>query len=351
MKKLLNANIVLITADEEIIKEFQKILGAIKGIEITVSSNSEESITEIIEMNPEVILLDLQMSGIDDFELTEYLENIPGLPPVIMFTKKFDKLAYNIHQPLAADFLQWPVFPAELIARVKTQIGFKRMRDELNMANALLNDREMHMHHLEKRDQTEIGKITLALLSSLESGSHDINPDVRNHIHRVCKYSGLLAERYGCTPEFVRKIKLYAAFHDVGIAGIDPRILLKPAPLTPNEFKLMQEHVMIGYKMLASESVGSMACNIALYHHEKWNGKGYIHQKAGYDIPLEARIVALADVYDALSFQRVYKDAFSEDRTKELIFNAKGTHFEPKLVNLLYQDIDEFMEMKQQISR
>ena len=125
----------------------------------------------------------------------------------------------------------------------------------------------------------------------------------------------MIAEKFGCDREFVQKIKLYASLHDVGKVGIPDSLLKKPGKYTPEEFIAMQEHVRIGYQILSTTEMDEMAGNIAFYHHEKWDGSGYVSKLSGEDIPLEARIVALADVYDALMSKRVYKDEFLEDKT------------------------------------
>ncbi len=121
---------------------------------------------------------------------------------------------------------------------------------------------------------------------------------------------------------------MYASLHDVGKVGLPDSLLKKPGKYTPEEFIAMQEHVVIGGRMLESDEIDPMARNVALYHHEKWNSSGYVHQLAGEAIPLEARIVTIADVYDALTSKRVYKEAFTDEKADRIIREESGKHFD-----------------------
>ena len=141
-----------------------------------------------------------------------------------------------------------------------------------------------------------------------------------------------IAEKAGCDEEFIKNIRMYAPLHDIGKVGVGKEILLKPASLSPEEFEQIKAHVVIGHQIINSEAIDSIAKNIVLYHHEKWAGSGYVNALQGKDIPLEARIVSLADVFDALVNKRVYKPAFSLEKALEIIESERGKSFDPHLV-------------------
>ncbi len=188
------------------------------------------------------------------------------------------------------------------------------------------------------------------MVTALETANLANDDDTGKHVMRVGEYAQLLAEEYGCDNDYCRRIRLYAPLHDVGKVSIPDYILKKPGKYTPEEFERMKEHVAIGGKMLSYKGIDPMAHNIALYHHEKWDGSGYLGKLSGEKIPLEARITGLADVYDALTKKRVYKPAFTENETDEIIQINKGSHFDPKLVDIFFTSKDKILEIKKTFS-
>lgn len=184
--------------------------------------------------------------------------------------------------------------------------------------------------------------ITKALVESFEAANELNDEDTGNHILRVNLYSKFLAEKLKCHKKFIDEIGEYASLHDIGKIGIPDSILKKPGKLSPYEFEEMKKHVLLGKKLVDKMQLGVIAQNIALYHHEKWNGKGYCYGLKENEIPLEARIVALADVYDALRQKRVYKDGFSHEEAVEIIKKESGQHFDPTLVDIFLKFNEEF---------
>ncbi len=180
----------------------------------------------------------------------------------------------------------------------------------------------------------KLKKITFGLVETLESANTYNDEDTGDHVKRINSYSTLLAEKLKMSNTFINEIGTYASLHDIGKIGISDLILKKPGKLTHEEFEEMKKHSEIGYKMIKNLGVGAIATNIIRYHHEKWDGTGYPKQLAGKDIPLEARIVALADVYDALRQERVYKKAFDHEKAVEIISSLSGKHFDPQLVEI-----------------
>lgn len=188
---------------------------------------------------------------------------------------------------------------------------------------------------------TKIESMTLAMVSALESTNFFFDEDTGNHIRRISSISGFIARKAGFNETFVKMIKLYAPLHDIGKVGISKEILLKPARLDPKEFEQVKEHVRIGHRIIDDESIDPMAKNIVLYHHEKWNGGGYLEDLSGDRIPVEARIVSIADVYDALTSPRVYKPAIGREESIEIIREERGKSFDPELLDAFLSGMDK----------
>lgn len=192
---------------------------------------------------------------------------------------------------------------------------------------------------VEKRKYEDL---MLSLVSSLEAVNQFNDLETGNHIKRLNLYSELLANKLGCSKKFYEEIGRVASLHDVGKIGIDRSILKKPGKLTEEEFKVIKEHPEIGYEIIKKSGVSIMAENIARYHHEKWNGSGYPCGLKGLEIPLEARIVSVVDVYDALRQKRVYKDGFTHEKAIEIIKNESGKSFDPNIVKIFLENEFKF---------
>lgn len=172
------------------------------------------------------------------------------------------------------------------------------------------------------------------------------------HIRRIALYAAALAEELGWSTQRVDDIRLAAPMHDVGKIGIPDSILLKPGKLDPDEITIMRKHVLIGAKMLEGTDIPllDMAHEIALHHHERWDGRGYPHGLKGEDIPESARIVSIVDVYDALSSRRVYKAAFSEEDTLRMMHEEKGKHFDPAIFDAFMRIFTTILKIKIELS-
>jgi putative two-component system response regulator len=165
-----------------------------------------------------------------------------------------------------------------------------------------------------------------------------------SHIQRMSKYCALLAEKLGLDSRTAENIRLTAPMHDIGKIGIPDAILLKKGRLSNAEFEVIKTHTIIGAKILADSKseILQMAQQISISHHEKWNGKGYPFQLAGEEIPLVGRIVALADVFDALISERPYKKAYSLEVAQDIIWKERGQHFDPRIVDVFFDNLDKF---------
>lgn len=187
--------------------------------------------------------------------------------------------------------------------------------------------------------------LSLALVSSLEAASTFNDIDTGQHTKRIGLYSKLIAEKLKLSKKIINEIGNVASLHDVGKIGIDHSILKKRGKLTREEFTIMETHTIIGYEILKKSLLGKTAENIALYHHEKWNGKGYPRGLRTYEIPIEARIVTVVDVYDALRQKRVYKEGIVHEEALKLIAKESGISFDPKIVNIFLENEHLFAEI------
>lgn len=195
---------------------------------------------------------------------------------------------------------------------------------------------------VEKRKYEDL---MLSLVSSLEAVNQFNDLETGNHIKRLNLYSELLANKLGCSKKFYEEIGKVASLHDVGKIGIDRSILKKPGRLTEEEFKTIKDHPEIGYEIIKKSGVSIMAENIARYHHEKWNGKGYPCGLKGLEIPLEARIVSVVDVYDALRQKRIYKDGFTHEKAIAIISDESGKSFDPNIVKIFLENEFKFEKL------
>lgn len=193
----------------------------------------------------------------------------------------------------------------------------------------------------------EVEDVNIAMIRALENACYFNDADTGNHLKRVSKYSLVIAERLGCNEEFLKRIRLYAPLHDVGKVGIPDNILKKKGRFTEKEAEIMREHVKIGARFLDNPQIDPMAKNIALYHHEKWDGSGYPRGLEGEQIPLEARILSVADVYDALSFDRVYRKALPEAQIDDIFRLRSGTYFDPSVIDAYFKVKNRLIEIKE----
>lgn len=303
---------------------------------------------------PDLILLDIMMADTDGFEVCRQLKaNSATLGiPVIFLTAKTDVADEEKGLGMgAADYITKPVSPPILMARVATQLQLKASSD-------FLKDKADFL-------ESEIAKRTRELVAAQDSTilamsmlAETRDTDTGNHIRRTQNYVKALAERLRAHPRFAGQLDdaaiamLFksAPLHDIGKVGIPDRILLKPGPLTAEEFEIMKTHTTIGYDALvqAEQTMGGpveylrVAKEIALSHQEKWDGSGYPQALAGDAIPMSARLMAVADVYDALISIRVYKAGLPHDRAVQVIFQGRGAHFDPDMVDAFIEIQDEF---------
>lgn len=255
----------------------------------------------------------------------------------------------------AVDYITKPISPPIVQARVKTHLALKAVADFLKDKNAYLEEEV-------RRRTAEVTAIQDVTIHALASLAETRDTDTGNHIRRTKHFVRLLAEKVRKHPRFAAQLDddgmidlLFksAPLHDIGKVGVPDRILLKPGRFEPAEFEIMKSHTTLGHKALAmaEAELGSEmpflkhAKDIALYHQEKWDGSGYPEGLAGDAIPLSARLMAVADVYDALCSRRVYKEAMPHARAVTIIQEGRGQHFDPDLVDAFLELQEEFQEI------
>jgi len=333
--------------------------GLLKGDYRTKVANNGEralAIAATLPM-PDLILLDIMMPGIDGYEVCRRLKADQRTMdiPVIFLTAKNEvedeQMGFDVG---CVDYITKPISPPIVLARVKTHLLLKSARDFLKDQNAFL---EAEVARRTREVQT-VQDVTIMAMGSLAETRDN---ETGNHIRRTQRYVQALAKKLQTNGKFARHLDdatvdmLYksAPLHDIGKVGIPDHILLKPGKLTPEEFEVMKTHTTLGRDaILAAEklldtpsSFLQHAREIAHYHQEKWDGSGYPEGLKGEQIPISARLMAIADVYDALISRRVYKPAMPHDKAVEIIREGRGKHFDPDMTDAFLEVAEQFREI------
>lgn len=321
------------------------------NVEITNATNGMEALEALNREEFDVVLLDISMPDMDGVAVLEIIRQNPELNhlPVIMVTANTEKEQEAITLG-ANDFIAKPydieILCARTINYAKLNFFHKQVQNQKSELERQVKERTKELEEtlkLAKKTEFEIS-IRLGRASEfrdLETGGH---------IKRMSHYSQLLAQLYGLSDEECELILYAAPLHDIGKVGIPDRILLKPGRFEGNEFDIMKQHAALGAKMLEGSDefpVLKAGHCIALEHHEKWDGTGYPNGIKGEDIHLYARIVAVADVFDALSSKRCYKEPMPLDKVLSIMESDAGTHFDPHLIRLFLDHLDKFLEIKE----
>lgn len=326
---------ILIVDDEPANTEFLRHVLQPEGYgELVEFTDAVAALDSLKQDRPDLVLLDLMMPDCDGYQFLEHLRAHIGTSdylPVLVVTGDTSAEAQRRALSLGArDFLTKPLSPADVRLRVRNLLETRFLQQQLREYNALLEDR------VAERTQ-ELEAARLETLDRLARAAEYRDDDTGQHTQRVGRVAGRLAEVLGETQERVQLLRRAAPLHDIGKIGTPDAILLKPGRLTEQERMTMQEHTRIGAEILSGSRFPllQLAEQIALIHHERWDGKGYPNALAGEDIPLAGRIVAVADVFDSLTHERPYKGAWSvKDALKELQACA-GSQFDPAVVEAM----------------
>ncbi|HSX49977.1 MAG TPA: two-component system response regulator [Cellvibrio sp.] len=306
---------------------------------------------------PDLILLDIMMPEMDGYEVCRRLKADVKTRdiPVIFLTAKTEVVDETHGFELgASDYITKPISPPIVLARVETHLAIKRVQDFLKDKNSFL------AAEVNKRT-AEIMAIQDVTINAMASLAETRDNETGNHIRRTQRYVKVLAEKLRFNPRYAhflnddKTIELLfksAPLHDIGKVGIPDRILLKPGRFEPEEFEIMKTHTTLGRDAIlqAEKDLGmempflKYAKEIAYGHQEKWDGSGYPEGLSGDDIPISARLMAVADVYDALISRRVYKQPMTHEKAVSIITEGRGTHFDPDMV-------DAFLELEQEFKK
>jgi putative two-component system response regulator len=293
--------------------------------------DAEEVLPIYQEWKPDLIVLDLHMPKMTGYQVMAQLNAVKPpdeFVPILVFTADVTSDAKRMAlEAGAADFLTKPGDATEIMLRVRNFLRMRLLTLALTDQNRLLEDRV--------RERTrELEGARLEVIERLALAAEYRDDDTGEHAKRVGEMSARIAEYLGLSPDEVEAIRLAARLHDLGKIGISDSILLKPGRLTEQEFEQMKEHTRIGARVLNGSSVRvlQLAETIALTHHERWDGAGYPNGIQGEQIPLCGRIVAVADVYDALCSVRLYKPALTHAEAVAEIERHSGSHFDPRVV-------------------
>ncbi len=311
---------------------------------------------------PDLILLDVMMPELDGYETCRRLKAAPETAgiPVMFLTAKTQQEDEEMGLSLGAvDYIPKPISPPIVLARVATQLSLKKARQ-------FLEDQNTHLEHLVAQRTREVVQMQEATILAMASLAETRDNETGNHIRRTQAYVAALARKLQHHSRFsgvlneenIDLLFKSAPLHDIGKVGVPDRILLKPGKLDPDEFEIMKMHAIYGRDAIiavekhlgGSNGFLAFARDIAYCHHEKWDGSGYPQGLKGDAIPVAARLMALADVYDALISRRVYKPAFSHEESAKIIRQGRGTHFDPDVLDAFNEIEHQFREIARQYS-
>jgi len=328
---------------------YRQILKENPDIHVISFEDPQEAITWLTapatENPADLILLDYMMpdlNGLDFIALLHTHKHRRDVPIVMVTADTERAVRLQALQLGARDFLTKPVDKAELISRVNNLLVLRKQSQQLaDRANWLTSEVKKATAEIRMREREAILRLSLA--------AEYRDPETGNHLKRMARYSELIARGLGL-PESECELVLEAApMHDIGKVGIPDRILLKPGKLTDDEYMQMQRHAEIGYQILAGSGSPLIrtAAIIAYTHHEKWNGSGYPRGMKETEIPLYGRIIAVADVFDALTSIRPYKKSWTIDEATALLRREADAHFDPNCVKALLEQLPEAVAIKQ----
>jgi putative two-component system response regulator len=331
------ARILIVDDEPDNVEVLRRILEAEGYAEIRGTNDPREVPELTLELEPDLILLDVLMPHMSGYEVLERLRQPDlhePLRPVLVLTSDHSRQAQrDAFAAGAKDFITKPLSPSEVRLRVRNLLETRMLHRVLREQNDQLEDRV--------RERTiELEEARLQILHRLARAAEYRDDDTGQHTRRVGHASSQIAAALGLSRTFVNRIRMAAPLHDVGKIGIPDSILLSPERLSRAEFEVMKTHCVIGADLLASPNVPilEMAAEVALSHHERWDGSGYPRGLEGEDVPLTGRIVAVADTFDALTHARPYKAAWSTEEALAEVRRLSGMAFDPEVVSA-FEDV------------
>ena len=335
----MNEWILVVDDDATNLRMANQILAAEK-MRVSSAKSGEQALEFLKGNRPDLILLDVHMTGIDGFETIARIKAEPSTAeiPIILLTADDDReTETKALRAGAMDFIKKPFIPDVLILRVTHTVELTRLQKNLTE-----EVEKKTAETIAERDRVE--RMIMQVVKTL-SGAIDAKDSYTNgHSLRVAEYSRKIARRAGYTDADLMKIYMMALLHDIGKIGIPDTIINKPGKLSAEEFAVIKRHPSIGAKILENITEFPDIATGAHWHHERYDGKGYPDGLAGENIPEQARIIAVADCYDALTSRRSYRDMLSQKAVREKIEKDKGLQFDPRFADIMLSMIDEDIE-------
>lgn len=367
----MNNRILFVDDEANILRAMERMLRHYCGVwEMHFVQGVEEALNRLLSLEFDVIISDISMPGRDGFDLlaaTRGQEETRDIPFLILTGLNDANLKRKALDFGATDLLNKPVCHEDLLARIKSMLRIKAQQDEIKARNIILDQKVR-----QRTAELEIAR--LDLIWRLGKAAEYRDTDTGNHVVRVGYYCKVMAENLGMDREFSQRLFLTSPLHDIGKIGIPDSILLKQGKLHAGEWDIMKTHCQIGgnilnQKLLKHSAFGKfqdlfkqpgsaenenpflkMAESIALTHHEKWDGNGYPLGLSKKEIPLESRIVAIADVYDALFSKRPYKTGYDEAKVMKIMTMENGSHFDPYVFSCFEKNLGLFHDIRSQFA-
>lgn len=356
---------ILIVDDMPVNRQMLSDLTRMLGHQPVTAKDGAEALAEMRRRSVDIVLLDIMMPVMGGYEVLEQMRADPSLQhiPVVVISglDDMDSVVRCLEHG-AEDYLLKPFNQVVLRARVKAGLYKKRQHDQELAYRQQIEDYNRTLQARVEEQVREISSAQMATIFALANLADSRDPETGAHLLRMREYARILSQRLVGHPQYSRLIDsafietVYAAapLHDIGKVGIPDRILQKPAELTPEEFAIMKVHTTIGATTLRAvheqhprNAFIRMGIDIAESHHERWDGRGYPLGRVAEDIPLSGRIVALSDVYDALTSKRCYKEAFSHEESRDIIAEGRGTQFDPIVTDAFLAAEQEFAAVRE----
>jgi len=353
---------LLIVDDETAIREMLKLLFEMDGYYCLTAENGHQALNILESLKVDVVITDVNMPEMNGIELLRQGKKL-SKSDFIVITGYADDFTYDrMIEEGASDFIYKPVATKEMLIRLKRVLRERSLLKERDRINQELEESNLQLkRYAQELNQTldelkgannDLREAYLDTINRLVIAAEYKDEDTGDHILRISLFSALIAERIGLPADLIINLKYAAPMHDIGKIGIPDRILLKPATLEEEEFEIIKTHTTIGASILAGSKsdVLRMAHDIALTHHEKWNGSGYPHGLKFEKIPIIGRIVGLVDVFDALTSNRPYKKAYPFEVAFEIIRKERDRHFDPMVMDAFQDNFEEIAAIKKEFS-
>lgn len=340
---------VLIVDDDQVLADTLGRMASDAGFKPVVTYDGLSALRLCQELRPQVLVTDLHLPGLEGERLIAEIRAIPLLSklPILVVTSDYNRsVRIRLLQNGADDFINKPVDYDEFQIRL---VALAEHCEENLTLSVITSQRDIGLRRLRQESQS-LERLTIGIVNVLEDTDALNDPHSGNHIRRVSAYAESLARAHGCKPAFIDALRKYAGLHDIGKVGLPDDIKWNQHPYSDEERERMKEHTELGHRLLKKASLPETAQNIALFHHERWDGSGYPIGLTGELIPIEAAIVGLVDVFDALTCDRPWRQPllFSFEEAREIMEHSSQTNLHPRLLQLFFKDMDPAVRIRRE---